>query len=88
MAASFQNDQTLHMDDCVFDEKFLARISSVTAALAEMGYDPYSQLTGYLTTGNDLYITRFHDARALVKELDREKLQKYVAYLKTGNIKK
>lgn len=60
------------------DQDFLTEINKVCHAIALAGYDPYSQLTGYLLTGNDLYITRKEDARALVASLDKEKIHTYI----------
>lgn len=48
------------------------------ASIRSAGYEPYDQLYGYLKTGDETYITRTGDARRLVKELDREQLQKYI----------
>ena len=50
----------------------------IVASIRSAGYEPYDQLYGYLKTGDETYITRTGDARRLVKELDRERLQKYV----------
>lgn len=41
-------------------------------------YDPYAQLTGFIQTGDDTFITRRNDARAIVSSLDREKVAQYV----------
>lgn len=53
-------------------------IEHIVASIRSAGYEPYDQLYGYLKTGDETYITRTGDARRLVKELDRERLQKYV----------
>ena len=50
----------------------------IVASIRSAGYEPYDQLYGYLKTGDETYITRTGDARRLVKELDREQLQKYI----------
>lgn len=50
----------------------------IVASIRSAGYEPYDQLYGYLKTGDETYITRTGDARKLVKELDRERLQQYV----------
>lgn len=50
----------------------------IVVSIRSAGYEPYDQLYGYLKTGNEAYITRTGDARRLVKELDRERLQKHV----------
>ena len=60
------------------DQDFLTEISKVCHAIALAGYDPYRQLTGYLMTGNERYITRKEDARALVASLDKEKIHTYI----------
>jgi len=53
-------------------------ISEIVVAIKQAGYTPYEQLTGYLQTGHDYYITRAMGARDLIKTLDREQLQEYV----------
>ena len=50
----------------------------VVSALTNAGYDPYAQLTGYLQTGDETFITRNGNARELIKTLDRGKIERYV----------
>ncbi len=59
---------------------FEKQISLVIAALSAAGYDPYTQLTGYLQTGDSTYITRKENARAVIQMLDKEKVAQYVKY--------
>lgn len=47
---------------------------SVYAALVEKGYDPVSQLVGYLLSGDPTYITSHRGARSLIRTLDRDEL--------------
>lgn len=54
----------------------------IVASIRSAGYEPYDQLYGYLKTGDETYITRTGDARKLVRELDREQLQRYVSEIK------
>lgn len=61
-----------------FDEK----IAVVVGALSEAGYDPYTQLFGFLETGDATYITRWRDARLLVQSIDIERLRTYIDKLK------
>lgn len=61
-------------DEKSFDEV----IDVVTAALSQAGYDPRSQLFGYVQTGDLTYITRLKNARQLVKLLDIDKLKIYL----------
>lgn len=50
----------------------------IVSALTNAGYDPYAQLTGYLQTGDETFITRNGNARELIKTLDRGKIERYV----------
>ena len=47
------------------------KMESVVVSIRAAGYNPYAQLTGYMTTGNAAYITRQGGARAMVRDLDR-----------------
>ena len=60
------------------DNKFIAAMESIVSSIEKTGLDPYDQLYGYLTTGNDMYITRTGNARALIKTLEREQVWEYV----------
>ena len=59
------------------DALFTQRMEGI-AAIREAGMDPYAQLSGYLRTGNDAYITRRHDARAKIKEMDTARIRQYL----------
>lgn len=59
-------------------DKFKETMDYIISVLNEAGYNPYEQLYGYLTTGNESYITRKGDARTIVAELDREQIWNYI----------
>ena len=46
----------------------------VFEALREKGYDPINQIVGYFISGDPTYITSHHNARALIRRLDRDEL--------------
>lgn len=71
-------DDTAKYQDPSLDSAFMAAISEVYLAIEEAGYEPYDQLTGYVTTGNDQYITRRHNARKIVTEMDPEMIKQYL----------
>ena len=50
----------------------------IEAALRDAGYVPYDQLTAFLRTGDERYITRRNDARLLIREVDQSELRKYL----------
>ena len=43
------------------------------------GSDPHAQIKGYVTTGNECYITRNGDARRLIKSVERDCLEQYIS---------
>ena len=60
-------------------EKAKGILDRIVLALKEARYDPYAQLTGYLETGDDSYITRKDGAREAIKLLDKEMIRAYLA---------
>ena len=72
------SDETGKYQDPHLDSVFMAAISEVNLAMKEAGYDPFDQLTGYVRTGNDKYITRRHNARKIVTEMDPEMIKLYL----------
>jgi len=46
----------------------------VYRSLESRGYNPSSQIIGYLITGDESYITNFENARNKMTGLDREKV--------------
>ena len=43
-------------------------------AKSDKGYDPISQIVGYILSGDPTYITSYNDARNLIRQLDRDEL--------------
>lgn len=64
------------------DKQFLAAMELIVAALKERGYDPYAQLTGYVTENEPNYITSHKGARALIVTLDMESVRRFVKEMK------
>lgn len=60
------------------DMVFTKKMEDIVAAIREAGLDPYAQLSGYLRTGNDAYITQRHDARAKIKGMDTARIRQYL----------
>lgn len=56
----------------------------VYEALSEKGYNPISQIVGYIMSGDPTYITNHNNARSLIRRLERDEiLEEFVrAYLK------
>lgn len=49
---------------------------TVYDALSEKGYNPISQIVGYILSEDPTYITTHKNARALIRHLDRDELLK------------
>ena len=49
-------------------------LESVYVALNEKGYNPITQIVGYILSGDPTYITSHKNARALIGKLERDEL--------------
>ncbi len=49
-------------------------IDSVYMALTEKGYNPVSQIVGYIMSGDPTYITNHNGARSLVMRVERDEI--------------
>lgn len=63
-----------------------AVLDQAADSIRSAGYDPYAQLYGYLSTGNDSYITRHGNAREIVCHTDKNALEAYLILLKANNL--
>lgn len=56
------------------DSRATARdiLQHVYRALQAKGYDPITQLTGFILTGDPTYITSFDNARSMICRLERD----------------
>ncbi len=61
-------------------------LKAVHAALKEKGYNPISQLVGYLLSGDPGYITNYRNARNLIRKFERDELieELVTSYLEKG----
>ena len=50
----------------------------IIKSIRQAGYEPYTQLTAYLLTGDDRYITRNGNARQLIKSIGFASLTAYI----------
>lgn len=56
------------------EKEMKAILSSVFASLQEKGYNPVNQIVGYLLSEDPTYITNHHNARSLIRKIDRDEL--------------
>ena len=49
---------------------------TVDDALKEKGYNPISQIVGYILSEDPTYITTHNNARSLIRRIDRDELLK------------
>ena len=49
-------------------------LTAVYDALKEKGYNPINQIVGYILSEDPTYITNHHNARGLIRKIDRDEL--------------
>lgn len=49
-------------------------LAMVYEALSEKGYDPVSQIVGYIMSGDPTYITSHKGARSMIMRVERDEL--------------
>ncbi|HOA33102.1 MAG: IreB family regulatory phosphoprotein [Clostridiales bacterium] len=57
-----------------YDMEMKKILAQVYRALEEKGYNPISQLVGYLLSEDPTYITTHNNARNLIRRLDRDEI--------------
>lgn len=70
-----KNDNTQHIGqikDNTID--VIDIIRQVYEALSEKGYNPVSQLVGYIMSGDPTYITSYKNARSLIMKAERDEI--------------
>lgn len=72
-------NHTTHIDICKNrDSEIEAVICRVHEALLEKGYNPISQLVGYIMSGDPTYITGHKGARSLITKVERDEILEVV----------
>ena len=72
-------------DDILEDKSFEEAMKLIVSALKERGYNPYSQLHGYLKENKLAYITRHKNARKIIQLLDQNMIQDYFNKINNSN---
>jgi len=67
-------DSTRLFDYKLQEVKVAEVLKAVYEALAEKGYNPVSQIVGYLLSGDPAYITSHKNARHIIRRLERDEL--------------
>ena len=68
-----ENTQYFKVDtEPVYGVKMI--LAEVYEALSEKGYDPVSQIVGYIMSGDPTYITSYRNARGLIGRVERDEL--------------
>lgn len=60
------------------DEEVRRTLRAVHAALTEKGYNPISQIVGYVLSGDPSYITSHNGARSMIGKVERDELLEVV----------
>ena len=64
-------------------------LEQVYEALSEKGYNPVSQIVGYVMSGDPTYITSYKNARSLIMKAERDEIIEvlFEDYIKNNLIK-
>lgn len=76
MPDEFANHTITFSLDPVQEADMKRILLTVYDALKEKGYNPVSQIVGYLLSEDPTYITTHNNARSLVRRIDRDELLK------------
>ena len=57
----------------------------VYSALQAKGYDPITQLVGYMISGDPTYITSYNQARSLICRLERDEIMEELVRFYVGS---
>jgi len=49
-------------------------LDEVYKALVEKGYNPISQIVGYILSGDPTYITSYNNARSIIRQIERDEI--------------
>ena len=60
-------------------------ISEVYSALEEKGYNPISQMVGYILSGDPTYITGHKNARSLIMKVERDEIVEFLVKFYVNN---
>jgi uncharacterized protein (UPF0297 family) len=64
-------------------------LRKVYDALKAKGYDPITQIVGYILSGDPTYITSYNQARSLIRRLERDEImEELVRFYVNGNAPK
>ena len=56
------------------DAEMRRTLQTVYDALKEKGYNPVSQIVGYILSEDPTYITTYNNARSVIRKIDRDEL--------------
>ena len=69
------NDKTMTFSVNDEKEKELKKnLTAVYDALVQKGYNPISQIVGYILSEDPTYKTTFNNARSIIRRIDRDEL--------------
>lgn len=74
MSEKFSKTMIIHAADKELKPEAEEIILGVYEALREKGYNPVSQIVGYILSGDPTYITGYNGARSLITKVERDEL--------------
>lgn len=71
----YENDSTIKFSvDMDKSQRVKDILNEVFQALNEKGYNPISQMVGYIISGDPTYITSHKNARSIIRKVERDEI--------------
>ena len=74
MKENFTQTQKMDAYEKIASGEVREILGTVCIALKEKGYNPLTQIVGYILSGDPTYITSHKNARAMIARLERDEL--------------
>ena len=68
------NEETMMFRFGADENRAATIIREVTQSMEKKGYNPISQMVGYILSGDPTYVTSFEDARKKIRQLERDEI--------------
>ena len=73
-----ENNNVINNENVEYQSDMEKALESVFSTLKDKGYDPATQLAGYILSEDPLYMPDWNNARGIISHIDRDDLLKMI----------
>ena len=73
-----ENNNVINNENIEYQSDMEKSLESVFRTLKDKGYDPATQLAGYILSEDPLYMPDWNNARGIISHIDRDDLLKMI----------